>query len=105
LPSPRSVIARDPGAKIGVRKRKASLLSSSSPGPQDRIIALEATLQILQEKHEMLEYGLMMKKRRSEIGGTELLDEPEKDDSGGGVVFVHHNAKEKGSRQKIARTT
>ena len=46
----------------------------------------------------------MMKRRRSEIGGTELLSEPDTSDSPGNVVFVYYDVEAKERKKKILET-
>jgi hypothetical protein len=96
---PTDVISQEPALK----KRKRDALYSVSAATKGRIEALQTTLQTLNEKYEKLEYGLLVKKRRSEVGGTELVDEPEREREERNVVFLHYDMKEKERMQTLRR--
>jgi hypothetical protein len=85
---------------MAVREGEATRLATLESDFVSRINALDTTLHVLQSKYKELENGLDMTVR-SEVGGSEQLDEAENDNSGGGITFVHYNAKEKAEEKKM----
>jgi hypothetical protein len=93
-------IDEEPNIMMAVREGEAAQLATLETNFVARINALDTTLHILQSKYKELENGLDVK-LRSEVGGTGQLDLPENDNSGGGVVFVHYDAKQKAKKKKM----
>jgi hypothetical protein len=86
---------------MAVREGEAAQFATLESDFVARINALDTTLYILQSKYKELENGLAVKLRSSEVGGNGQLDVPENDNSGGGVVFVHYDARQKAKRMKM----